>query len=498
MNLIRKNTNVLEPDKDLGFPVRVFANDQVQIERGAVQELDQALTLAKTVDQLNSAHPDWFDAPPRIVDVAVTPDFHKGAGIPIGTVLRTSGFLVPQGPGKDVNCGMCLYRTDLKSDQVKSHLPELTKLARYVYFEGGRHIPMCRTQRQAMFKDGLLGLLDTAKMTKREGLWSLFDSDNQGADLDRVDGNGAMMTEGILGLDDFLGSDDLTYDSQIGSIGGGNHFSEVQRVSKIHDSKLAYQWGLKPDQVVVMVHSGSLGVGHLTGNRFSDLSRSIYPTDMKHPDNGLYVLPDSERFKKERDAFLTSFSNAANFAYANRMFLALMMFKVLQEGAKCQDFRLVYGSGHNLIWNENNTWLHRKGACTARGPEQMVGTPFEYSGEPVIIPGSMGSSSFLLVGKGHAESSSSASHGAGRALSRGEAMRLDPDAEFKKITVVTPVDPDRADFKRRPDILRKWQEEMMQECPGAYKNIGPIIQTQVNAGIASVVAEMEPLFTVKG
>lgn len=500
MKLKRTNPNLLEPSDPLSFPVRVFANDQVPIDRKAIQELEEALQLSGTIEQLNAKHPEWFDQTPEISEVILTPDFHKGSGIPIGTVMRTKGFLVPQGPGKDVNCGMCLYRTDLKADQVRACLPELVKDTRRIFFEGGRQIPMNAIQRQAMLTEGLFGLLETCGQSEKKGLWSLYDPANQEDDLSRVDGNGSALTDAVLYLDDYLGSSNQTYDSQIGSIGGGNHFSEVQRVVKIHDSRLAYEWGLKLDQVVVMVHSGSLGLGQMTGNRFKEVLQGVYPSDMKYPDNGLFILPESEKFKPERDAFLTSFKNASNFAYANRMFLALMMFQVLQR-AKCREFRLVYGSGHNLIWKEPDTWLHRKGACTARGPEQMAGTPFEYSGEPVIIPGSMGASSFLLVGKGYAESISSASHGAGRALSRGAATHSDRIAfeDFRKnFTVVTPVDPDRADFKRRPDILAKWESEMMEECPAAYKDIGPIIQTQVDAGIASVVAELEPLFTVKG
>jgi tRNA-splicing ligase RtcB len=359
---------------------------------------------------------------------------------------------------------------------------------------------MSRVQREALLMQGLPGLL---QMHGTSGLWSLYDAVKQKKELGLIDGQGSMPTDRIFALDDFLGTDKESYDSQIGSIGGGNHFCEVQRVSKIYDSRLAYAWGLHKDQVVVMVHSGSVSIGHLTGSYFKELVRKIYPGDMKYPDNGLFILPDSEKFLAERNAFWASFSNAANFAYGNRLFLALMMFQVLMDGAGCNKFDLVYGSGHNLIWPQDGTWLHRKGACTARGPDDpdLVGTPFEGIGEPVIIPGSMGTSSFLLVGNGHAGSMSSASHGAGRTMSRGKASHED-EKKFQefldKFTIVTPVDPDRGDFKRRPDILRKWESELKKESPGAYKDIGPIIQTQVDAGIARVVVELEPLMTVKG
>jgi len=485
----RRDTNTLTLDAP--FPVTVFANEDVQVEPEAIRELESTIQVHETAREMYTKHPDWFDDEPRVEAVAVTPDFHKGAGIPIGTVIRTHGFLVPQASGNDINCGMCLYRTDLTSDAVLARKSELVKRIRHLFFEGGRQIPMTRMQREALLKFGVPGLVQT-----NTGAWNGFDA-HQREDLTRLNGGGSLDTHNVFGLDDFLGTDKPSYDSQIGSVGKGNHFVEIQRVAKIVDARLAYQWGLRPDQIVVMIHSGSVSIGHLTGGYFKDLVRKMYPTDMKHPENGLFVLPDSERFRPYRDAFWTSFSNAANFAYGNRLFLGLMMFQALHEEAKCGVFRLVYGSGHNLIWKEDSgTWLHRKGACTAQGPEQLVGTPFEYDGEPVIIPGSMGTRSYLLVGLGNEASLLSASHGAGRALSRGKAMKASEDP-LAGLTVVTPVDPDRPEFKRRPDILRKWRQEMGQEAPGAYKDIGPVIKTQVDAGLARVVVEMEPLLTVK-
>ena len=170
---------------------------------------------------------------------------------------------------------------------------------------------------------------------------------------------------------------------------GGNHFVEVQKVEKILDGTVAHAWGLTVGQVVVMVHTGSVGFGHLCG----------------------------------------------------------------------------------------------------------------YLGEPVLVPGSMGASSFLLVGQGNAESLASASHGAGRSLARGEAMH-GHEAEFddflKRFRVVTPVDFRRADLQARRDILKKKLDELKQEAPYAYKGIGPIVRTLREAGIARPVAELQPIMTVKG
>jgi len=132
---------------------------------------------------------------------------------------------------------------------------------------------------------------------------------------------------------------------------------------------------------------------------------------------------------------------------------------------------------------------------------QMAGTKFEYYGEPVFIPGSMGSSSFILAGLGNRQSLFSSSHGAGRGLSRGKAIKAD-DAEFRdfidRFKVITPIDPKRPDIKGRPDILKKWEDEIKSEAPYAYKDITPIIQTHVDNGMAKVVARLEPILTVKG
>src|SRR5262249_7423110 len=145
--------------------------------------------------------------------------------------------------------------------------------------------------------------------------------------------------------------------------------------------------------------------------------------------------------------------------------------------------------------------IHRKGACPARGLDAMEGTPFAYYGEPVLIPGSMGASSFVLAGQGSTDSLFSASHGAGRTLSRGDALK-GHDEEFgrflERFRVVTPVDLRRQDVQQRREILEKKLDEIKQEAPFAYKGIGPVVETLTDAGIARPVAELTPLMTVKG
>jgi len=181
-----------------------------------------------------------------------------------------------------------------------------------------------------------------------------------------------------------------------------------------------------------------------------------------------------------------------------------MIYKVLFDNIGPFDFKLLYDAPHNLVWEEEvdgeRCYVHRKGACPARGLSSMGGTPFEYYGEPVLIPGSMGTSSFILAGMGNWNHLSSASHGAGRCLSRGQSLKYDElkFREFiKRFKVITPIDPNRQDIKNRPEILKKWEDELKKEAPYAYKEIGPIIKSQVDAEIVREVAELEPIITIK-
>lgn len=505
--LTRLDETRVRVNNPYGIETTLFANEEVPVEPSAVTELVDLLALQDTVRRVAGVAPDSFEQTPEVVRVALTPDFHKAKGIPVGTVLATRGFVVPQAIGNDINCGMRLHTTTLTADEITGNVDDLETAFRHIFFEGGRDIPMIRDQREAMLIGGLEGLLDATPTDFTDGLWALVHEIDVGKDLAKVERRGSLPASRVFGLSDYMGpADRLSRDSQIGSIGGGNHFVEIQKVEKVLDGTVAHAWGLKPGAVTVMVHTGSVGVGHLAGGHCRDVVRKIYPEALKHPANGVFVLPEGDRHRAHADLFWDALHNAANFAFANRMFLAVMALaglrRVLGDGV---GFDLVYDAPHNFLWKEEvdgqEVVLHRKGATPARGFEAMAGTPFEYYGEPVLVPGSMGASSFVLVGQGNAEALASASHGAGRVLSRGEAMR-GFDVEFeqfmKEFRVVTPTDLRRPDVRQRPDILCKKLEEIKQEAPFAYKGIGPVVNTLTAAGIARPVAELTPLMTIKG
>jgi tRNA-splicing ligase RtcB len=468
--------------------ITLFANDRVFLDPASVDEIVAFAGLAGTLAALNDA--GFFgDAPAHIDQIVLTPDFHRGAGIPVGTVLDARGFVLPKAVGTDIGCGMRLLATDVTEAEFARLGDDLDRRLRHIFFEGGRDIPMSADQRIAMFRDGLQGLLQCRHAG--EGLWRRWDAASQEADLMRTHRLGALPTESVFSLGDFVkGSGEaFSRDGQIGSIGGGNHFVEIQRVEDIFDGATAHAWGLKRGAITIMAHSGSVGIGHLAGAAFSDLAKRLFPPKTRRPEHGFYPLPANA---ESGQRYLSAMGNAANFAFANRMFLGLMAVRALSEALGREvEARLVYDAPHNLIWDEGGgRMIHRKGACPADGPSDDAEFP---SGHPVIIPGSMGASSYVLRGAGATASLCSACHGAGRLGPRQQGRR-GSSAELDPLRVVTKIDHRRL----RRDVREDWERALMEEAPSRYKDVTPVIDTVTEAGIAGKVARLWPLLTVKG
>ncbi|PXX52987.1 tRNA-splicing ligase RtcB [Hungatella effluvii] len=485
--------------------VSLFLPEGTKPDKKAMDELRSMMQMECTVERMKAVG-SFFENPDSAVrKAAVTPDFHKGAGIPIGTVLMTEGFVIPQAMGNDINCGMRLYTTDLKEEELERRLSSLLPEVRRIFFEGGRGIAMNGIQREAMLKDGLTGLLETSGKAAGKGIWRFYNREEQEKELEYTAFHGSLKAGDTEGLGDFTGDPHfLSYDDQIGSIGGGNHFVEMQRVAEIYDGQTANAWGIRKGAVLIMIHTGSLTIGHQSGRINQMITKGLYPRGIPHPDNGIYLLPERGGMDREWRRFCDTTRNAANFGFANRLFLGLMLQNAVENTVRAFGMKLLYDSPHNFIWEREaegrKYYIHRKGACSARGMEEMEGTPFAYYGEPVMIPGSMGSSSYLLRGIGNPDALWSASHGAGRRLSRGEAIHGSDEKfqEFmKKFHVITPIDPNRSDLKGRSDILKKWEESIRSEAPYAYKDIDKVVKVHENHEMAGLVARMEPLFTVK-
>ncbi len=484
-NTQRINATRIEVGNDESLPISLFARDDVPIEPKAIDEARKLSQLVPIIEALKND--GCLSADAALARVALTPDFHRGdgRGIPIGTCLQTRDLVIPKAVGSDICCGMRFVMTDVTHSELEGAGEDLDKRLRHIFFEGGRDIAMTPDQRTALFRDGLPGLFAAGGTPQ---------ATNGQEEERRVHSGGRFATDRIYeGLNDFIaGSGGASRDDQIGSIGGGNHFVELQRVAAIHEKQTAYHWGLRKGHIAIMAHSGSVSIGARIGQSFLRKARRDWPAGAPVPLNDFFMLPTEGTHREQGLAYLSAMNNAANFAVANRLHLTLMTAKAIGDSIGREvGLTLVYDSPHNLIWSQSDgTWLHRKGACPATRDETDPNFP---DGHPVIVPGSMGTSSWLLRGLGNVASLCSAAHGAGRVKPRGAARRKDPD-ELKRLRIVTKVD--RKGL--RADVASALEASLMEEAPSCYKDPTPVIETMTGADIAAAVARMEPILTIKG
>lgn len=486
-----------------GLDVKLFANPKVHLEKDGFDQLFEFLDVARAVSDLQDAEakgsvPFFGGVPAGIDKVILTPDFHKGSFVPVGIALRTQNFVIPQAIGNDVCCGMRLLATDLPVEALETHWPEIQKRLRAIFFAGERNIPMSPRQREAVLRDGLPGLLRFAKDNENTGIWTRYDRVAEEANISRAHNNGQTETTRLFGFEKFIRSSGRVdgRDPQIGSVGGGNHFVELQRIDSTYSSQ-AYEWGMNKGCLAIMVHSGSVGLGHAIGGYFMGRAKELFPTTVKAPAKGFYPIPMAGPMADEGRFFLDGMGNAANFAFANRLFLGLMAIRAIEEATgRTISSRLVYDAPHNLVFPTEVGMLHRKGATPAYGASES-----DYNGKPVILPGSMGAASYVLAGLGNEDALSSACHGAGRAMSRGKAGHVSKavyEKETQGLRVVGPIDFRDPSLVRRRDILDNYEKRMMEEAPYAYKAVEPVVDSIVEAEIATKVAKLWPLCTVKG
>jgi tRNA-splicing ligase RtcB len=430
---------------------------------------------AKALRQLAGLAAVRHPAGGKACRACASPDFHPGdSGVAIGSVVETEGLVIPAAVGSDINCGMRLHVVDLPADRLLAKRDELVDLLKGDFFFGTRDLPMPVAAMTALFHDGLLGWL--AALGKHgPGALARSDMAQLEGELDRVHLGGALPGHARWAPEDLVPTD-VTYvrDGGMATIGGGNHFVEIQVVEDVVDRALARAWGVKQGQVAFMIHSGSRGVGKHVGAAWRDRARATWPKGHRHPDEGLFSLSLADHPELVA-GYLEAEATAANYGFANRLLLAeLMRLRLRQIHGAGVAAPLVYDLPHNITLpaGQEQRWITRKGACPADG------------GQPVIIPGSMGAPSYLLVGRGQPAFLSSASHGAGRARSRFTMTNhADHDESALGLTGV--------------DCITLREERRIEEAPAAYKPIGPVIDCQVEAGMIGVVARLRPLMTFK-
>ncbi len=481
---------------------RIFATPEVSVELGAVQQLARlarldALTQGQAEALRRAGQPELAARYERVrvVDVVGTPDLHRGdAGVAIGTVLGVDGAVMPLGPGPDIGCGMRLITTDLTPADLD--LPALAERLRADLFLGRRDIALSRSQRLALLTEGLMGLFDAEDTRRGSGaaatsgsLWAQFDRDETDWELDHCVDQGSLPGDPGLFMDDFVPA---TRDPITGTIGRGNHFLELQEVVEVVDRATAYAWDVREGQVVATIHTGSRGLGRAVGAHYRDRARASHPAGLRHPAMETYLLPTGGDPAEPTlgDRYLRAMGAAGNFAYANRFFLGLIVRKNLRLQRPGATTRLLYDMPHNFVAVERHqgraVTVHRKGATRSFGPTAMslAGTVQASTGQPLIVPGSMGAASWLLAGvDGNEHALMSACHGAGRAKTRGRMGGLSDrefDASLQGTLLVYP-----------------GLERPKGEAPDAYKPIGPIIDSVVAAGLARLVARLRPLLTCK-
>ncbi len=501
-----------------GADVRIFANGKIPVSSLARQQAGRAARLAGVVHALGM------------------PDIHAAnSGMPNGFVLATQDTIFPKAIGGDINCGMSLFATGLHSndiggvDDIRS---TMQRVAAAVNLGGKTNtITLTPADLDLVLARGVAALPDLSTATRSaHAVWDSITPDFIAAQQQRMEHGGSLL--GDVGA--VPSSARRNGQRQLGTVGDGNHFVEMQRVHRVLDESAAAVLGLARSEITIMIHTGSRGLGHAVGDHFFQMARGLgmrngLATSIKD----VYPLAMNTA---PGDAYLGAMRAAANFAYVNRLLIGALVMNILRDEFSDLATALVYDVSHNMVHQETHDGqelvVHRKGATRAFGADRMQGTVFAAGGQPVLIPGSMGTASYVALGKsGNDRSLASVNHGAGRRLSRSEAMgvrttvdetwddgaaehraRSISDREFEKsmrgIALVTAdqITAERVAEKKRwqreargalPPARKKGISRIKGEAPQAYKDIHEVMDVVFDEGLATGVVELRPIGVIK-
>lgn len=460
--------------KGMRVPGRIFLNDV------AIQDLEQG-----AVDQVANVA-----CLPGIQKFSIgLPDIHFGYGFSIGGVGAFSartGVISPGGVGFDINCGVRMIRTNLTEDDVRPKMKELIDTLFTNVPSGVGSKGKVRLQP---------GEID--EVLNNGAQWAVENGYGWDDDLEHMEENGKMESANADKVSEKAKKRGIP---QLGSLGSGNHFLEVQKVEEIFDEETAKTFGVSPGEITVMIHSGSRGCGHQV---CSDYLRTMDKAYKRHkiniPDRQLACAPvDSD---EARDYF-QAMTAAANYAWANRQMILHWVREsfeqIFSQSAEDMEMGMIYDVAHNIAKKEvheikgraTEVYVHRKGATRAFGPgRKEIPSDYQKVGQPVIIPGTMGTASYLLHGTQVAmeETFGSTAHGAGRKMSRAGAKR-----EFQGEAV-------QKHLASKGIVVKATSMPVVaEEAPGAYKDVDEVVKTAHDAGISRLVAKMVPLGVAKG
>lgn len=417
------------------------------------------------------------------------PDMHFGYGFPIGGVAALDfekGGLSPGGIGFDINCGVRLLRTNLNEKQVR---PKLKELLESIF----RNVP-CGVGRGGKLR---LSFSQLDEVLARGAKWAVEQGYGTENDLEHLEENGCMKGANPEKVSEKAKKRGAP---QLGTLGAGNHFLEIQKVDKIFLPEVAKVFGIEREgQVTVMIHTGSRGLGHQVCTDYLRILETKFRNEIKKlPDRELVYAPAGT---KECDDYFMAMAAAANFGFCNRHMIMHWVREsfVNTLGMKEEDIglELVYGVPHNIAkvseieveGKKRKVYIHRKGATRALPPgDPRIPKSYRQVGQPVLIPGDMGSASYVLVGTKEAEKSFySTAHGAGRLLSRTKALKTYRGEQVK------------GSLAQRGILVRSASWKVLaEEAPGVYKEIDEVALVTEKGGISNRVVRLAPLGVVKG
>lgn len=458
---------------DMRVPARVYALDALIAPMLADRSLEQLVNVATL---------------PGIVGAALAmPDAHEGYGFPIGGVAATKypdGAISPGGIGYDINCGVRLLVSEMFFDQVKSSLEALSK-------ELYAQIP------SGVGKGGAIKLSpkEMEAVLTKGAEWAVKKGYGRQEDLMHIESHGRLAEADPACVSDMAkqrGHD------QLGTIGAGNHFVEVDRVEEIYHEEAARAFGIAPGQVVVLIHTGSRGLGHQVATDYLRVMvNAMEKYGIEMPDRELACVPFNS---PEGQDYFKAMCAAANFAWCNREVITHEVRSAWSNifGEKGGVPRLLYDVAHNIAKIEEHKIngkkmkliVHRKGATRAFGAGfEELPAGLRGVGQPVLIPGSMGTASYVLLGTpaGMEASFGTSCHGAGRSLSRTAAKKRVNAPQLKEELRKEGIYVEAGSFKG-----------IAEEAPIAYKDVNLVVETVHRAGIALKVAKLRPLVVIKG
>lgn len=455
---------------DMLVPARIYASDKLLQET----EDEALIQLVNTTTM------------PGIVKYAIAmPDIHSGYGPPIGGVgamKLPEGVISPGFVGYDENCGVRLLKSDYTEKEIR---PYLDKLATEIQKEvpsglgKGRAIKLSIEQIDKILEGGVPYLVEQGYGEKED-----IENCEEKGRIEEADASCVSERAKNRGRD------------QVGTLGSGNHFCELDKIEEIFDEKIAQTFGLFKNQVIVLIHTGSRGLGH---QNCTDYLRTVMDAMSKYgiklPDRELACVPFNS---PEGQRFFKAMSAACNYAWANRHMIGHYVRKAWKSvlGQKV-NLKLLYDVAHNIAKIEEHEVdgekmkliVHRKGATRAF-PLEHPELPEKYkkTGQPVIVPGSMGTASYVLVGTEKSkEAWYTVCHGAGRTMSRHEAIRRVSGQEVVK------------SLESKGITVKCWSpRSIAEEAPMAYKNVDEVVEVVHNAGLSKKVAKLVPLAVIKG